>query len=671
MAIQIKRTTEDIRKESDVILASGQPLYVTDTKQLYVGDGESGVNEMNPVGAANLQASGENSIQSINTTIKKNQPDTITDYDPLDPVYDPSSETFDISWVTKGRLNPSAGATGTESIAIGKGLEASGHRSTVFGARNFAGGWGDFAAGQGNYIKASEGAVFGACNLVDGSSYSFISGYGNSIQDAEDVADKTNSTSGFGYKNKISNTQRSFVAGEQNELDNLKYSTVLGYKNRFENTTSHYANNIVGSENVIQNVNMVNIFGSLNKSNVSNSTLVGVGLLPSLNKANPMSLGVYNEQSSTHPIVIGNGMSNSQRHNAIEIPNYQDLDSGAQKIKINGHTVIPNLTISNALITNSVNSTTVTASGNFSFNNSSFRSDGTKIISTLPLEINNTFKTSGQLTVQGNKLYVMKNHGTYSHKIDIEDGLIKVYADATVGDSDLTTITRKQITTSLVVGNLTGLASKATADKNGNDIVNTYATKTELTTHVNNKSNPHAVTKGQVGLGNVDNTSDATKKVNFTGSIASGNSGFVTGGDVYTELSKKADKATTLSGYGITDAYTKTEVNVELNKKANNNDFSESFDFLTISDGKLAFKVDAQTFTANTSFTVDEPYYNPVDVAFWKLIVPNGSLTIKSISGTSVGSTVILKNSKNQEFSGTVTGYNGNIPQITYTCKIQ
>jgi hypothetical protein len=52
--------------------------------------------------------------------------------------------------------------------------------------------------------------------------------------------------------------------------------------------------------------------------------------------------------------------------------------------------------------------------------------------------------------------------------------------------------------------------------------------------------NPHNVTKSNVGLGNVDNTSDATKKTNFTGSIASGNTGFVTGGDVYSALANKS-----------------------------------------------------------------------------------------------------------------------------------
>lgn len=49
--------------------------------------------------------------------------------------------------------------------------------------------------------------------------------------------------------------------------------------------------------------------------------------------------------------------------------------------------------------------------------------------------------------------------------------------------------------------------------------------------------------KSAVGLGNVDNTSDATKKTNYTGTIASGNTGFVTGGDAYTALSQKIEYA--------------------------------------------------------------------------------------------------------------------------------
>ena len=45
---------------------------------------------------------------------------------------------------------------------------------------------------------------------------------------------------------------------------------------------------------------------------------------------------------------------------------------------------------------------------------------------------------------------------------------------------------------------------------------NLLATKAELNTHVDNKSNPHGVTKSQVGLGNVENKSSATIRNEIT-----------------------------------------------------------------------------------------------------------------------------------------------------------
>ena len=59
--------------------------------------------------------------------------------------------------------------------------------------------------------------------------------------------------------------------------------------------------------------------------------------------------------------------------------------------------------------------------------------------------------------------------------------------------------------------------------------------KVDKTTTINGKalSSNVSLSKGDIGLSNVDNTSDNTKKTNFTGSIANGNNGFVTGNDVY------------------------------------------------------------------------------------------------------------------------------------------
>ena len=47
----------------------------------------------------------------------------------------------------------------------------------------------------------------------------------------------------------------------------------------------------------------------------------------------------------------------------------------------------------------------------------------------------------------------------------------------------------------------------------GNTDTDLTALENKVNQHIANKSNPHAVTKTQVGLGNVNNTSDANKPV--------------------------------------------------------------------------------------------------------------------------------------------------------------
>lgn len=46
-----------------------------------------------------------------------------------------------------------------------------------------------------------------------------------------------------------------------------------------------------------------------------------------------------------------------------------------------------------------------------------------------------------------------------------------------------------------------------------NSAIGTKANTSELTAHTSNKTNPHSVTKSQIGLGNVDNTSDVNKPI--------------------------------------------------------------------------------------------------------------------------------------------------------------
>ena len=47
------------------------------------------------------------------------------------------------------------------------------------------------------------------------------------------------------------------------------------------------------------------------------------------------------------------------------------------------------------------------------------------------------------------------------------------------------------------------------------------ADKSALETHTSNKSNPHGVTKAQIGLDKVDNTEDSEKSVNYATSAGS------------------------------------------------------------------------------------------------------------------------------------------------------
>ena len=99
--------------------------------------------------------------------------------------------------------------------------------------------------------------------------------------------------------------------------------------------------------------------------------------------------------------------------------------------------------------------------------------------------------------------------------------------------------------------------------------------------HIADKNNPHEVTKSQVGLGNVDNTTDANKVVLSASKLttartitiagdASGSANFDGSANTTITIAVADDshnhafgnltgKPTTVAGYGITDVYTKTQ----------------------------------------------------------------------------------------------------------------
>ena len=108
-----------------------------------------------------------------------------------------------------------------------------------------------------------------------------------------------------------------------------------------------------------------------------------------------------------------------------------------------------------------------------------------------------------------------------------------------------------------VVGNASS-ATKATQDGNGKVIATTYATKAEI---------PDVPVKGIKVSGATTNLVADTSGIITIPAIPTAISAFTNDSGYLTshqDISGKADKATTLAGYGITDAYTSAEVDEKI-----------------------------------------------------------------------------------------------------------
>ena len=114
------------------------------------------------------------------------------------------------------------------------------------------------------------------------------------------------------------------------------------------------------------------------------------------------------------------------------------------------------------------------------------------------------------------------------------DNLSSSKVVATIGD--VNTALGSYVTTSTFNTSLAGKVDKVT----GSQLIETTKI-TAYDNHIANTSNPHSVTKAQVGLGNVENKSVATIKSELTGAIAVDNFNFVTGNSVFNALEEKLD----------------------------------------------------------------------------------------------------------------------------------
>lgn len=154
------------------------------------------------------------------------------------------------------------------------------------------------------------------------------------------------------------------------------------------------------------------------------------------------------------------------------------------------------------------------------------------------------------------------------------------------------------------------------------------AVQTNLETHINNKSNPHEVTKDQVGLGNVDNTSDANKPISNATQTALNDKFSATDGNA---LKQRVDNIPELVATDITVDSDNDSVNISLDKTS-------------IVDGTLS----GTTININSATASKAGILVPTDKSKIDKIITNGNGTkylsdngtYKEVSGGSSSSDI-------------------------------
>lgn len=154
------------------------------------------------------------------------------------------------------------------------------------------------------------------------------------------------------------------------------------------------------------------------------------------------------------------------------------------------------------------------------------------------------------------------------------------------------------------------------------------AVQTNLETHINNKSNPHEVTKDQVGLGNVDNTSDVNKPISNATQTALNGKFSATDGNA---LKQRVDNIPELVATDITVDSDNDSVNISLDKTS-------------IVDGTLS----GTTININSATASKAGILVPTDKSKIDKIITNGNGTkylsdngtYKEVSGGSSSSDI-------------------------------
>lgn len=225
---------------------------------------------------------------------------------------------------------------------------------------------------------------------------------------------------------------------------------------------------------------------------------------------------------------------------------------------------------------------------------------------------NKLLLTDGEpvLLTDGSPILLAENDGLYSQADDktITINQASAFAAGVMSSSDKT--------------KLDGLKSQAEIDTTINNVQN------NLNAHINNRTNPHRVTKEQIGLDQVDNTSDANKPISNATQTALNGKFSATDGNA---LKQRVDNIPELVATDITVDSDNDSVNISLDKTS-------------IVDGTLS----GTTININSATASKAGILVPTDKSKIDKIITNGNGTkylsdngtYKEVSGGSSSSDI-------------------------------
>ncbi len=286
MAIQVKRSTEDIRKNSNVVLEEGQPLYTTDSNELFISDGITPVKDLKGtvIGLNLRNGATEGSVQSCEFSY----------------IDDGSTKNVTSSASAEGTFayGENCTASGLMSFAFGKNCTASGKRAWAGGNGVQSRGNTTIALGQ-TITGYAPGETYNGYTSKEGASACAIFGNGHYVLEPQCL-----------------------VAGYNHKLY-AKHSTTVGQGNTIQQSASgSFAGGCVASiyapDSIAYGLHLTVPARSITKNIFVDGKATDITLsIPTATFGSYNAVDLDGEHKAL--LVVGNGVHDQNRSNAFEV----------------------------------------------------------------------------------------------------------------------------------------------------------------------------------------------------------------------------------------------------------------------------------------------------------------------------------------------------------------